>query len=360
MADRRQSKSKYTADRGIPGAFEGETVTRRRFMTGTAHTRRRRSPPPAFALPALGFALGPMFEKHGRRWQAVGAPDDFPDDTYVPTVSRSSRASARPARATVYVRKRNPQIDTEPQDQYNRVRRDLDALHAPRLPGALRRGRRALHLPVPRRRLRLPGRARGGPPVRPLDRFYTRVEQRPGRGRPALQRQQRAASASRRATRASRSTASASTSTRRALDVRKRPGDLSAWPRLKLPAPAAAAAAQAAARAAPATGNGTSSRRSSTRPRPASPSSTGSTSAPRCRAASRWLMFRKVPKGTNWFYTLGSATMFAFLIQAVTGVFLAMYYDPSPTRRLRVGRATSPTRSSSASSCAACTSGARR
>ena len=46
----------------------------------------------------------------------------------------------------------------------------------------------------------------------------------------------------------------------------------------------------------------------------------------------RWALFRKVPKGTNWFYTLGSATMFAFLSQAVTGVFLAMYYDPSPTR----------------------------
>jgi ubiquinol-cytochrome c reductase cytochrome b subunit/menaquinol-cytochrome c reductase cytochrome b subunit len=46
----------------------------------------------------------------------------------------------------------------------------------------------------------------------------------------------------------------------------------------------------------------------------------------------RWLMFRKVPKGTNWFYTLGSGTMFAFLNQAITGVFLAMYYDPSPTR----------------------------
>src|SRR5215212_9904394 len=46
----------------------------------------------------------------------------------------------------------------------------------------------------------------------------------------------------------------------------------------------------------------------------------------------RWLMFRKIPKGTNWFYTLGSATMFAFLNQAITGVFLAMYYDPSPTR----------------------------
>jgi menaquinol-cytochrome c reductase cytochrome b subunit len=47
--------------------------------------------------------------------------------------------------------------------------------------------------------------------------------------------------------------------------------------------------------------------------------------------AARWIMFRKVPKGTNWFYTLGSATMFAFLSQAVTGVFLAMYYVPSAT-----------------------------
>jgi menaquinol-cytochrome c reductase cytochrome b subunit len=43
----------------------------------------------------------------------------------------------------------------------------------------------------------------------------------------------------------------------------------------------------------------------------------------------RGFMFRKTPKGTNWFYTLGSASMFAFLSQAVTGVFLAMYYRPS-------------------------------
>src|SRR3954467_6743312 len=52
----------------------------------------------------------------------------------------------------------------------------------------------------------------------------------------------------------------------------------------------------------------------------------------------RWMMFRKIPKGTNWFYTLGSATLFAFLSQAVTGVFLAMYYDPSPTRAYESAR----------------------
>jgi menaquinol-cytochrome c reductase cytochrome b subunit len=46
----------------------------------------------------------------------------------------------------------------------------------------------------------------------------------------------------------------------------------------------------------------------------------------------RGFLYRKVPKGTNWYYTLGSATMFAFIAQTVTGIFLAMYYEPDPTR----------------------------
>jgi menaquinol-cytochrome c reductase cytochrome b subunit len=46
----------------------------------------------------------------------------------------------------------------------------------------------------------------------------------------------------------------------------------------------------------------------------------------------RAMLLRKIPKGTNWYYTLGSATLFAFLSQAVTGVFLAMYYEPDPSR----------------------------
>jgi quinol-cytochrome oxidoreductase complex cytochrome b subunit len=44
------------------------------------------------------------------------------------------------------------------------------------------------------------------------------------------------------------------------------------------------------------------------------------------------MLYRKVPKGTNWYYTLGSATLFAFIAQAITGVFLAMFYTPSPTQ----------------------------
>src|SRR3954471_4864964 len=44
----------------------------------------------------------------------------------------------------------------------------------------------------------------------------------------------------------------------------------------------------------------------------------------------RYFLFRKVPGDINWMQTLGSATLTAFLIQALTGVILAMYYKPDP------------------------------
>jgi quinol-cytochrome oxidoreductase complex cytochrome b subunit len=44
----------------------------------------------------------------------------------------------------------------------------------------------------------------------------------------------------------------------------------------------------------------------------------------------RYFLFRKVPAESNWFHTLGSATLTAFLVQLVTGVILAMYYKPDP------------------------------
>jgi menaquinol-cytochrome c reductase cytochrome b subunit len=48
--------------------------------------------------------------------------------------------------------------------------------------------------------------------------------------------------------------------------------------------------------------------------------------------ALRYFLFRKVPAETNWFHTLGSATLTAFLVQLVTGVILAFYYKPDPER----------------------------
>jgi quinol-cytochrome oxidoreductase complex cytochrome b subunit len=38
---------------------------------------------------------------------------------------------------------------------------------------------------------------------------------------------------------------------------------------------------------------------------------------------------RKVPK-VNWWFTLGSLSLFLFVIQGITGIFLMVYYVPSP------------------------------
>jgi len=43
------------------------------------------------------------------------------------------------------------------------------------------------------------------------------------------------------------------------------------------------------------------------------------------------VFLRKVPK-VNWFYTLGSATLFVALNQMITGILLTIYYVPTPTQ----------------------------
>ena len=44
----------------------------------------------------------------------------------------------------------------------------------------------------------------------------------------------------------------------------------------------------------------------------------------------KWFLFRKVPHDVNWSQTLGAASLTAFIVQATTGVFLAMFYKPDP------------------------------
>ena len=44
----------------------------------------------------------------------------------------------------------------------------------------------------------------------------------------------------------------------------------------------------------------------------------------------KWFLFRKVPRDISWAQTLGSASLTAFIVQALTGVILAMYYKPDP------------------------------
>src|SRR3954470_17076035 len=106
-----KKKSKYTADRGLPGAYEGETVTRRRFFSGAVLAAGGIASA-AFGLPALGFALGPVLEKtEPTTWQDVGPEADFTDQTYVQKVINIVAEIGYPGKTTIYVRKFNQQQD---------------------------------------------------------------------------------------------------------------------------------------------------------------------------------------------------------------------------------------------------------
>ncbi|HEY1450019.1 MAG TPA: Rieske (2Fe-2S) protein [Solirubrobacteraceae bacterium] len=176
MSDKHSKhKSKYTADRMIPGAFEGETVTRRRFMTGTAHTAGGIAAA-AFALPALGFALGPIFKSTPHHWETVGEESDFNEDNYVPVTFTLTAGIGEAGKTTAYVRTFNPKIDTDASDKgskYIAISSRCAHLGCPvRWVDAAERFICPCHGGV----YDLLGRRVGGPPVRPLDRFYTRVE----------------------------------------------------------------------------------------------------------------------------------------------------------------------------------------
>jgi menaquinol-cytochrome c reductase iron-sulfur subunit len=166
--------SKYTLDRRIPGAFEGETITRRRFMTGSAHAAGAIAAA-SFALPALGFAIGPIFKTIPHTWETVGPTDMFPDNNYIPAVITLTPGIGEAGKATVYVRQKNPAIDTDVYDRntpYIAISNRCAHLGCPvRWVEAAERFICPCHGGV----YDLLGRRTGGPPVRPLDRFYTRV-----------------------------------------------------------------------------------------------------------------------------------------------------------------------------------------
>lgn len=180
MPDRhKEAKSKYTLDRNIPGAFEGETVTRRRLMVLWANGVGGVAAA-AFTLPALGFAIAPIFKRQEWTWQAVGHPTDFTDTDYVTKVITITPGIGEAGNTIAYVRKRNPAIDKEPGDQYNHYVALSD---------------RCMHLGCPVRYVQAAqrficpchggvydfrGMVAGGPPVRPLDRFYTRLNKETG------------------------------------------------------------------------------------------------------------------------------------------------------------------------------------
>src|SRR5579884_2183945 len=163
-----------TSQRELPGAFPGETLTRRRFMTAGANTAGGVALAAA-ALPALGFAIGPVFDQASDTWQDVGPLSRFTTAAYLPVVVALEPGIGEAGRSIAYVRRHDPAVDGPLKDRYDRI----VALSS-----------RCVHVGCPVRYVAAAqsfvcpchggvydfrGIRTGGPPPRPLDRFYTLI-----------------------------------------------------------------------------------------------------------------------------------------------------------------------------------------
>jgi Rieske Fe-S protein len=129
----------------------------------------------AFTLPALAFALGSaVFERPEAHWEAVGPPDSFVPDDYRPVVLTIVQGIGEVGKTTAYVRKHNPAIDGPPDPEEPFVALSSRCMHLGcpvRWTAAASRFICPCHGGV----YDFQGKVSGGPPVRPLDHFYTRL-----------------------------------------------------------------------------------------------------------------------------------------------------------------------------------------
>jgi len=167
-------KPRFTADAAIPGAFAGETITRRRLMSGGAQAAGAIAGA-AIGLPALAFALGPVFERTPATWQPLGPLAGIPRGTYAMRVVTETPGIGEAGKTTVFVRRRDPAVDTEPADRFNQVVAITSRCAHVGCPVAYKDAARSFVCPCHGGVYDFRGRRIGGPPPRPLDRFYTRV-----------------------------------------------------------------------------------------------------------------------------------------------------------------------------------------
>jgi menaquinol-cytochrome c reductase iron-sulfur subunit len=176
MTDRseRIPLSRYTEDRGLPGAFEGETITRRRLMTRTVHATGAIAAA-AFTLPALGFAIGPVFSGTPDTWQPVGPVSRFTSTDYVPEVITIEPGIGEAGYSLAYIRLHNLAIDGPAKDQYDHVVAISSRCVHVGCPVRYVAAAQSFVCPCHGGVYNFRGIRTGGPPPRPLDRFYTLV-----------------------------------------------------------------------------------------------------------------------------------------------------------------------------------------
>ena len=123
------------------------------------------------ALPAIGFALAPLFEEEETRWQPVGEASLFTEETYTATVITAVTGIGEAGKTTAYVRKGSEDLKEDP-TEYIAISTRCAHLGCPvRFTPAAGNFICPCHGGV----YDFEGKVIGGPPVRPLDRFQTRV-----------------------------------------------------------------------------------------------------------------------------------------------------------------------------------------
>jgi menaquinol-cytochrome c reductase iron-sulfur subunit len=178
-----EGNDKQGKPNGLPssdpaGYFSGESMTRRTVFSigvqavgGVAVA--------AVALPAVGFAVAPLFEEEAEPWQAVGPTTDFTPDTYRPVTITIVQGIGETGKSTAYIRQGNPEITAnqtkyppETPNEYIAISTRCAHVGCPvRFVGASGNFICPCHGGV----YGFLGERIGGPPVRPLDRFQTRV-----------------------------------------------------------------------------------------------------------------------------------------------------------------------------------------
>jgi Rieske Fe-S protein len=158
----------------MPGAFDGETVTRRRLMTATAHGAGAVAAA-AFTLPALAFAIAPVFEQDPAFWQEVGPLSRYTGTDYVPEVITIVPGVGEAGNSLAYIRLHNPAVDGPVKDQYDRVIAISSRCAHVGCPVRYVAAARSFVCPCHGGVYDFRGIRTGGPPPRPLDRFYTLI-----------------------------------------------------------------------------------------------------------------------------------------------------------------------------------------
>jgi menaquinol-cytochrome c reductase iron-sulfur subunit len=153
------------------GYFEGESMNRRRALT-VAGQAVGGIAGAIIVLPAVGFALAPIFEKPKELWESVGLTSRFTDTTYKPVVFTIVEGIGEAGKTTAFVRRGSEKYDENP-NSFVAISTRCAHLGCPvNYVSAAESFVCPCHGGV----YDFQGKVIGGPPVRPLDRFQTRVE----------------------------------------------------------------------------------------------------------------------------------------------------------------------------------------